>query len=188
MARIGLKYAIAAKITAESPTLAPTYAAGFELGGGIEANVSTESESVKLYADDQVVESINSFSGGSLDMNIASIGLANHATLLGHTMATEGTDSVEKSNSADLAPFFGIGYLRVLLISNVRTYRAVWLYKTQFSEPEDTGATKGEKIEFTTDKIAGTIFELSNGDWRDTVEFTTEAAAKAWLNTKAGIV
>jgi len=188
MARIGLKYAVAAKITAESPTLAPTYAAGFELGGSIEANISTESETVKLYADDQVVESVNSFSGGSIGINIAHIDLADRAALLGHTMATEGTDQVEKSNSADNAPFFGVGYIRVLLVANVRKYRAVWLYKTQFSEPEDTGATKGEKTEFSTDQISGTIFEIANGDWKDTVEFTTEAAAKTWLNTKASIV
>ena len=188
MARIGLKYPVAAEILSESETLAPTYDTGFILGYAVEANVSVESETIKLYADDIVVETDTSFRGGTIDMRTDQLNDLDYATLLGHSIVAEGDVSVVRASGDDVAPYFGLGYVRVLKKGGVKKYRGVWYYKVQFSEPNDEGATKGESVEFATDAISGEIMQLSNGWWVDRATFTSEVDAKAWVVNRAGSI
>lgn len=188
MARIGLKYPVAAEIDVESSTGVPTYETGFSLGYAVEANVSIESTDAELWADDMLVESDTSFGGGTIDMNVDHLADLTYATLCGHEIVNEGGASVVQAKTTDVAPYFGVGYVRVLKKNGVRKYRATWLYKTQFSEPADEGATKGRNIEFATEAISGKIMELANGQWKDRATFATELDAKAWVDGKAGLI
>lgn len=188
MARIGLKYPVAAPINTESPTGVPTYETGFVVGYAVEANVSIESTDAELWADDQLVESDTSFGGGTIDIGIDHLSDLVYAEMTGHAVVDEGGVSVVQAKTTDIAPYLGFGYVRVLKKNGVRKYRATWLYKTQFSEPADEGGTKGRNIEFATESISGKIMELANGQWKDRATFATELAAKAWIDGKAGLI
>lgn len=188
MAKIGLKYPVAAEILTENQSGAPTYDTGFSLGYAVEANVSVENSEQELYADDQLVESDTSFAGGTIDMNVDHLSEAIYATLLGHEVTTENGVSIVVAKTTDTAPYFGVGYVRVLKKSGIRKYRAVWLYKVRFSEPTDEGATKGKTVEFATEAISGSIYELPDGGWKDRGTFDSETDAKAWIDNRAGTV
>ena len=69
----------------------------------------------------------------------------------------------------------------------MHSFLAKWLKKTQFSEPNDETDTKGETVTFQTPTIEGTVFQMSDGSWKEQAEFTDEAKAVEWLNKKAGI-
>jgi len=188
MARIGLKYPVAAKILTESPTSTPTYDTGFNFGYAVEANVSIESSESELYADDMLVESDSSFAGGTIDIGIDHLSDIDYATFLGHTVANESGVTVVKASTEDQAPFFGVGYVRVIKKAGIKKYRAIWLYKVKFSEPNDEGATKGKSVEFATESISGAILTLANGSWKDRATFATENDAKAWIALRAGLI
>lgn len=71
--------------------------------------------------------------------------------------------------------------------NNKDSFLAKWLKKTQFSEPNDETDTKGETVTFQTPTIEGTVFQMSDGSWKEQAEFTDETKAVEWLNKKAGI-
>ena len=64
MAKIGLKYPVYAPATEEGSTI--TYGTGAVLAKAISANISIENNDVKLYADDAIAESDNSFASGTV--------------------------------------------------------------------------------------------------------------------------
>lgn len=188
MARIGLKYPIAAEILDESALGVPTYDEGFVLGHAVEANVSIEAEDSELWADDMVVESDAGFAGGTIALNVDHLNDLTYATITGHEVVNENGATVIKAKSTDSAPYFGVGYLRVLKKAGVRKYRAIWLYKVLFSEPSDEGQTKQRTMNYGTDAIDGSILELASGAWQDRATFATEADARQWLESKAGLI
>lgn len=134
MAKIGLKYLVAAKLNEDGTT----YAQGFVVAKAIKANITANSNDVKLYAD-------------------------------------------------DIAPYHGVGFYGRVRRNNKDSFLAKWLKKTQFSEPNDETDTKGETVTFQTPTIEGTVFQMSDGSWKEQAEFTDETKAVEWLNKKAGI-
>ena len=66
MAKIGLKYLVAAKLNEDGTT----YAKGFVVAKAIKANITANSNDVKLYADDGVSESDKSFKDGNISLNV----------------------------------------------------------------------------------------------------------------------
>lgn len=188
MAKVGLKYPVAAQLNEDGET----YEKGFVIARAIKATISTTSNDVKLYADDGVAESDKSFAGGTFSLNVDDLEQKVYADLLGHTHTAStgeepGTPETVKANTNDEAPYFGIGFYGKIKRRGKVLYQAKWLFKVQFSEPSDETDTKGETTTFQTPTIEGSLFYLDNGDWKDQAEFTTETAAKKWLETKAGI-
>ena len=184
MAIIGIKYPVAAELSAETPA----YNTGFIIGKAIAANINIEGgDANQLFADDMPVESDSSFQGGTIELGVDDLTDLNYATLLGHVIASESGASVVIGNANDVAPNLGIGFYKTRKKSGVLSYRATWLYKVQFSEPSDETQTKGETIEWQTPTISGNIMVLPNGDWKRQATFATEADAIAWLESKASI-
>jgi hypothetical protein len=91
------------------------------------------------------------------------------------------------ANGNDVAPYVGIGFYGEVRRNNKTVYQAKWLFKAQFSEPNDETDTKGETVAFQTPTIEGTAFKLDNGDWKEQAEFETEKEAIAWVDGKANI-
>lgn len=187
MAKVGLKYPVYAKLKEDG-----TYEAGSVIAKAIKASVNAESNDVKLYADDGVAESDKSFKGGKISLNVDDLTQKVYAELLGHTYtAKTASDPVTpesvKANANDIAPYVGVGFYGKVVRNNKPAFLAKWLMKTQFAEPTDETETKGETVSFQTPTIEGDVYQLDNGDWKDQAEFPTEEAARAWLNTKAGI-
>ena len=118
-----------------------------------------------------------------------------YANLLGHTYtaaaAANGNDPATPESVSvsidDIAPFGGLGFYRRRKKNGVLSFDAIWLHKAQFSEPTTNGATKADTVTFQTRTIEGTAYPDSDGVIKEEAIFETEAAAKAWLDTKASI-
>ncbi len=186
MAKIGLKHIVAAPLKDGG-----TYDKGYLVAKAIKASVNSNSNDVKLYADDGVAESDKSFKDGTLSLNVDDLTQKVYADMLGHkyTAADESGSKPETvtASANDIAPYLGIGFYGAVKRNNKVSYLAKWLKKVQFSEPNDETETKGETVNFQTPTIEGTVFPADDGEWKEQAEFATEAEAIAWVDGKAGI-
>ncbi|HRS66160.1 MAG TPA: hypothetical protein P5519_09790 [Spirochaetia bacterium] len=189
MAKIGLKYPVYAKATETGSSI--SYSNGAVLAKAISANISIESNDVKLYADDAVSETDHSFASGNISLNADDLSDAVKVALLGYTEgaevdATLGSKELS-AGAATTAAFVGVGFYAKRIKAGVTSWRAIWLKKVQFKEPADESATKGETVEFKTPTLEGTIMMAADDKWKEEGTFSTESSAIAWLNGKAGI-
>lgn len=190
MAKVGLKYPVAAKLSGADGT----YSEGFVIAKAIKATVTANSNDAKLYADDGVAESDKSFRDGTISLNVDDLTQKVYADLLGHkyTAATEGPEPPEApetvvASTGDVAPYLGVGFYGAVKRNGKTVYLAKWLKKVQFAEPSDETDTRGETVTFQTPTIEGSVFNVEDGSWKEQAEFTEEAKAKEWLDQKAGI-
>lgn len=174
MAKIGLKY----------PVYKSKQNQGV-IGKAIQADISISVNEAYLYADDGVAESDKSFQSGTITLGIDDLSDEIQTEFLGHEKDGETGEIIANAN--DENPYVGIGFYGVKKVGGVRKYRAIWLPKVQFAEPEDTNATKGESVEFNTPSLEGTIMLDEDGNWKMEKTFESEADAKAYLEDKAGI-
>jgi hypothetical protein len=183
MASMGLKYMAWADIAGETTTAVPTYNAGLVLGKAVSVNVSVSNAEGEVYADDALAEYISEFSSGELTAEVDNISLENQAKLYGATYASD-EFTLEPTDSA---PHGGVGGIQVLLVNNTRKFRAWFFPKVRASMPDWDAATKGSSISFGTQPIKMKIMAPAYGPWYYVKEFTTEAAAKAYIDTKLGV-
>lgn len=189
MAKIGLKYPVYALATEAGSAI--SYSNGAVIAKAITANISIETNDVKLYADDVVAETDKSFSSGTVSLNIDDLTDAVKVALLGYTEGAEADAILGSKNlsagSATTPATVGVGFYGKRKRSGVVSWRAIWLKKVQFAEPADEFSTKGETTEFQTPTIEGTIMMAADDLWKEEATFSSEAGAIAWLNAKAGI-
>ena len=187
MAHIGMKYVVAAELKSDE-----TYEDGFVVAKAIQFTGTPSSNDVQLYADDGVAERDNSITNMGTSLNVDDLSLKVQADLLGHTYtaATTGQNPTPEQivvSADDVAPYFGMGFYKRRKKNGVTSYTAIWLYKVMNRAVTENAATKGQTTEFQTDTIEGTADQLSTGAIYEKAVFSTEAAAKTWLNGKAGI-
>ncbi len=189
MAKVGLKYPVYAGAT--ETTSAITYSGGAVLAQAITANISINTNDTKLYSDDGIRESDQSFADGTISIEIDNLSNAVQVALLGYTEgsvidASAGTK--ELSAGVSSAPgYVGFGFYGKKIVSGVNYWRAIWLKKVQFKEPADEMKTKGQNVEFGTTTLEGTIFVAADELWKEEGTFDSEAEAKAWLDGKCGL-
>lgn len=161
-----------------------TYGTPASLGKGVKVSVSPKSADAKLYADDALAESDSSFIEATVS---AEVDDAREATvlapLLGHTVAT----GLVTSNADDVAPYVGMGRIVTLVRDNVKAYKAVFLTKVKFNEPNEEDATKADNVTFNTTTLEGVASQDANGDWRKAKEFPTKAEAVEFIDTCFGV-
>lgn len=191
MAKVGFEYTVIGKLTAETDTDPATcaYTAGMYMGPNAAFNFTPNANDVKDYGDDRVVETDTSVIDGTVSIEHNEITMEQEAYILGHTIveASNNTPAHIVSKSTDIAPYLGIGMVGKSKRSGTNMYTAKFYYKTQFREPSDENASKQDSTSFTHTTIEGNMFTLQDGSWKDSAEFDTLAAAKAWLNDKVGI-
>jgi phi13 family phage major tail protein len=189
MPQIGLKYLVYAKATETSSSI--SYANGGVMARAIKANIAIETNDAKLYSDDAVSETDQSFASGKININADDIADAVKVALLGYAEGAQidaPLGSKELSSGAlTVPPFVGVGFYAKRVKSAVNSWRAIWLKKVQFKEPADEFETKGQTVQFQTPSFEGTIMLAADDKWKEEGTFSTEAAAKAWLDGKAGI-
>lgn len=183
MASMGLKYLAWAAQASEPTNAVPTYSAGKVIGKMVSANLAIENNEGELYADDMLAEYINEFKSAEFTAEVNNIPLADQATLYGATYASDEF----KATYTDTAPFGGIGGIQVLLVSGVRKYRAWFFPKVRATLPDWDGATRGDSISFGTQPIKMKVLSPTYGPWYYLKEFTTEAAAQAYIDGKLGV-
>ena len=183
MASMGLKYLAWAQQATEPADAVPTYSAGKVIGRMVSANLAIQSAEGELYADDMLSEYISEFSSADFTAEVDNIPLADQATLYGATYASDEF----KATYTDAPPFGGIGGIQILLVRGVRKYRAWFFPKARASMPDWDATTRGDSISFGTQPIQMKIMTPLYGPWYYLKEFTTEAAAKAYIDTKLGV-
>jgi len=171
MAKIGLKY--------------PVYkgSTGGVIGKALTADITIETNTAELYADDGLAESDYSFKSGTISLGIDELSDAVQAEFLGHTIAS----SEMTAKSTDVPAYVGIGFYGVKMISGVKKYRAIFFPKVKFNEPSDSEKTQGESIEFGTSTLEGKILKNDSDVWKIEKTFALVADAIAYLNTAVGL-
>lgn len=187
MAHIGMKYVVAAPLNTDE-----SYGTGFVVAKAIQFTGTPSANDKQLYADDGVAERDNSIINMGTSLNVDDLSLKVQADLLGHTYVAAGTGENPTPErivvgADDVAPYFGMGFYKRRKKNGVTTYTALWLYKVMNRPVTENAQTKGQNVEFQTDTIEGTADQLENGSVYEKAVFATEAAAKTWLNGKAGI-
>lgn len=185
MAKVGFEYTVMGKLVDGTGTglSAATYTDGIYMGPNSAFNFSANSNDVKDYGDDRVVETDTSVIDGTISVEHNELTAAQEAYMLGHTLS----NGVIVSNAEDMSPFLGVGFVGKSKRSGANKYTAKFYPKCQFREPGDDNATKQDSTSFTHSTLEGNMFTLENGDWREAKEFDSLSAAKAWLNGKVGI-
>jgi phi13 family phage major tail protein len=180
MKKIGLKYPVAATYN----TSTGAYTDGFVIAKAMSAGIAINKNNVKLFADDDIDEVDQSFIDGTITLGLNELPLDKQAIMLGHTIGAGGEMVANKN---DIAPYMGHGFYGRIKRNGLDKWRAVWLHKVQFGEPNDETETQGQSVVFQTPKIEGVIMKDINGDWKSEKVFDTEADAIAWLHEKVGL-
>lgn len=183
MASMGLKYLAWGKMATEPTNAIPTYNPGKVIGKMVSANLSIQWADGELYADDMLSEYISEFASGDLTMEVDNIALADQATLYGATYDADEFQAVY----SDTPPFGGIGGVQVLMINGARKYRAWFFPKVRASMPDWDATTRPDSISFGTQPLNMKVMTPLYGPWYYVKEFTTESAAKAYIDTKLGV-
>ena len=189
MAKIGIKGLTYAPYTSGGEGGSITYGTGVKLDDYmIRADLTEEHEDIGFYADDHKIDRENSMNGLSISLELSNITDDMEKTLLGYKTGTGNELNVTDAAS----PFVGVGFIRKERFKGTLAYHAYWLYKVQLAKESDSAQTKGESIEFQTETLSGDAMGVklaSDGDviYYSHLRGTTEAAARTWLNSKAGI-
>ena len=192
MAKIGLKYPVAAKGTYPEGA-APTYAEGFVIGKAIAADKEIKFTGNPLYANDSIAEDENTFESGTIKLGVDDIAETAQATLFGHTLtdgAETGDPKILKRGAGDQPLFVGIGYYKTGVKNSVKYYETTWIFKAKFAPPKEAAKTAEGKVSWQTPEAEGTIYPIPGYEkdlYEEVIRHTTETKAIAYLNTKAGI-
>ena len=157
--------------------------AGIVLGKLVSANLTVNLASGELYADDGLDEQLSEFASGTLAMETNDLTDENAAQIYGCKVANQ----VVTYNSGDTAPSGCLGYYKSLMRNKVKYYKGIFYPCVRAALGNDNAQTKGSSITFATTQTTFTIMAKDNGDWRETETFTSEAAARAWIESKCGI-
>lgn len=195
MAFIGMRHVVCAQIDEHTAGAEPTYTSdGMDVGRAISANLTINRNSNPLYADDVLAEDDNGVVSIDIELAVDDIGEDVQAYMGIVKAVTTGTGTTVTTyyDTSDSSTPVGLGYIRVRRKGDTTTYQAVWVYKCMFSKSSESSQTKGESVEWQTTTITGKAAGLAitgTGEmtFRAIQNFSTESAAAAWLDAKAGI-
>lgn len=178
MASFGAKNPYFCKVKEEPDGKLPVYdGEPVKIGRLVKADLSITMASGKLYADDELAESVEEFASGSLTMETDDI-IDSVASVVYGTTVEEKTVHY---NTKDDPPSGGLAYYKKLMRKRKVLYKGVFHPLVKASLGNDSASTKTDSITFGTTNTTFIIFPCNSGDWRFTEEFDTEAEAIAWV-------
>lgn len=193
MAKVTCKGLTYAKYSAGGDGAAVTYTGGKALTDYLcKVDIGENRDSVKEHADGHQIDSENQLNEVTLALELANANTDIKNDILGHITTGTG-DSAESIVTGKDAPFVGIGFILANRFKGTTTYEAYWFYKMQFTSGGVSAQTRREQTEFQHETINGSgsgVTLSAGGDvyfyaYKDGL--TTEAAARTWLNSKAGV-
>lgn len=182
MASFGAKYIRFNTIAEEPEGKLPVYKRGgaVTLGRLVKADLTVNLASGKLYADDELAESVDEFSSGSLAAETDDMEDTAASTVYGCTV----TDGEVHFKRGDSPPMGGLAYYKVLMRKGVKFFKGFFYPRVKAALGNDTAQTKGDSITFGTNNTTFTIFGSNSDDWRIWKTFKTEEEARAWVDEK----
>lgn len=189
---VGMVYPVCAPVSAYTPGTSITYGNGSVVAEARSASLSWDREDGEFYGDDKLLDTANGVLGYTLEFEPTGLSDDIRQKLLGETKS-----SSEYSITSNASPMVGFGYIRVMREDGAGgavndTYEGWWFYRLQFSVTSEETRTKERNLEWRTPTLSGkgTGVQLSAGTtltYAVHQSFTTLAAAKTWLNSKASI-
>ena len=191
MAAIGLRYCAYAPLTENEAAGTHSYGTG-KLGRKlIKADLKINTTKQPLYGDDVLAENAVEFVDGDLTLNKDELTNDLRVDWLGNTKesTTVNSETVDEitAKDTDTPPFIGLGFIQSKIVDKVRKYRAVFLTKIQFGEPDESAETKGQNIAWQTPNVVGKIFRREDGVWKEEITATSLATAIAYIKSKVGL-
>lgn len=190
-ANVGMRYPVYAPVSAYVPGTSITYGNGGVIAEAVSASVNWNRADSRFYGDDVELDSDNGVLGYTISFEPSGLNDTARAALLGETLATS---DYEINDSA--APDIGFGYIRVMRTKSagvaVTKYEGWWFRKLKFAISSEETRTKENGIEWRVPTLEGAGAGVSlddSGKLKFAIHrtFDTEAAAKSWLNSLAGI-
>lgn len=190
MAKIGLRYFMAAPITDENDGGMPTYGTGVMMGRAMTCDVSWNRNDASIYADDVKAESDNGINGGSITAGSDKFTDEVLSVITSLEKVTgKGTPVYQDTDKP--SPKVGFAYLTVDEYNGQVTFVPYFVYKTQFATGDETNATKGETKSYQTPTLTGDFSGvlLENGTiaFREHATFADAAEAIAWMKGKLNV-
>lgn len=179
MATIGLKnlhYAILETDTAD----ALAYSEMKPLKGVRSISITPGGSTETLYGDNAPLEVATSLGEISVEIELADIGMADKAAILGHTY--EGGEMI--CTNKDVAPYVGLAFDADHSDGKLMYVK---LLKGKFSEMADELSTREDGVEFATPKLSGAFAaRTKDGAWKRIMDeqdeaFDEEKAAKWYV-------
>lgn len=194
MAYIGMRYPVAAPVSSHTDGSAITYGTGFVIGHAVAANISFDVNDNPDYGDDIMIDNDTGISGYNGDIDLNGLAASVRASLLGWDSVSSGTPAAitHYEVSDETTPEMGWGFIHVGMLEGVKSYEAYWFHKSRFTQNNISASTKKKQIEWNHPKLnfvgeGAYIDSTGKAKYFDWMSFESEASAKAWLNTKAGI-
>lgn len=190
MATIGIKHPVYSPITTYNAGAKPTYGTGFVVGKAIKADITVSTVEGKLYGDDALCEYDSQVSDISINFETDEIADTNRAVMFGYSALSATGGAGVTMGVKNVQAHGGFGFYKTKVVNGTKKYTAKWYLDTVFHETGESSETKGENINFQTTGCEGKalpIVGFRNDDYCEEITFTTEDAAKAWLDGLANI-
>lgn len=189
MAIVGLAHMIIAPFESHIDGQMPVYGTGMEATRMVSADLTYERSDVSLEANNVTVESDNAITGGSLSLAGDHFKGDARVMAFGTIKTTDDSGHTVYRTTAKSAPYIGCGVILSEQVDGVVTYRAVWIYRTQFGPQGISARTKGRNTEYQTTTVTGKFMGVrvdeNEPSFIDEAEFETEGEALDWLKTWA---
>jgi phi13 family phage major tail protein len=192
-ANVGMRYAVAAPISAYTAGSAITYGAGFVVSEARGANVTWQTSEGEFYGDDVILDSEKGVLGYNIEFETTGLKDTVRASLLGETKDSSDAYHITGANPPDV----GFGYVKQMRETGSSgvdtTWEVFWYHKTKFAQPNEDARTKERQLDWRVPTIRGTgegVYITSGQEEPDFAEhktFSTFAAAQTFLNGLAGI-
>ena len=188
---VGMMYPVWAPLATHTDGSMPTYGAGAVIQEAISATVTREYANNPLYGDDKIVDDDNGMTGMTISFESTGLTDAERKMLFGEEdYGTSGVSGQWVSDNE--TPWGGFGYIRKMRDNGTKKFEAWWTLKIKFQEETQATKTKQGAIQWNTPTLNGRAAGL-DVDGTDKQRFQLHksfdaiAAAKAWLNSLAGI-
>ncbi|MHB1153565.1 MAG: major tail protein [Eubacteriales bacterium] len=158
--------------------------AGAAIGKAINATVQLTTSRAQQYADNGEGEIINEYTGGTVTIGVDEITLPVKADMMGNTI----TDGELVTAEGDIAPYLRFGYLTEGITNKVKHYLGNVFMKSSFAPGSESYQTRGQNSAFQTDTVSGMLSKNSAKQFKKEKSFTTEAAARAYINSFLNIL
>lgn len=154
-----------------------TYGTPKKMAKVMEADLSVDTATETLYADDALDESVSEFSKGTLKLGIKELTPEVAAEILGQMLDQ---NKVVWAGKDDEPPFMAVGFRAK---KTGGRYRYIWLLRAKAQLPTEKFKTKGEAIEFNTPEIEIDFTTRKKDEyWKaDLVAKPEDEAAQTWF-------
>lgn len=160
-------------------TKLPSYGKAVEIGQLNKVSESLNFNEGSLPGDDQIVLYEKAFKDGTVEMESVFIPVSTAATMLG-AQADEANGLAHGDD--DKPPYGGYGFLTHHISKAKKYFQAVFYPKVKAAPTAVTFDTRGDNINFATDKMSFHLESPACRKYRIIKDFDTEAAAKDFID------